>query len=146
MKYWLSIIAVLFLLGTSCGTKDDQLSDLKAQAERGDAVAQFNLGSMYRKGEGVTQDYDEAFKWYRKAAEQGYAKAQFNLGLMYANGHGVAQDNVEAYMWLSIAAAEDKLSNKQLDSLKSNMTSTQIKEAESKAETWLAMHRKKQSQ
>tara|TARA_Y100000588_G_C13824654_1_gene740888 strand:+ start:510 stop:737 length:228 start_codon:yes stop_codon:yes gene_type:complete len=30
------------------------------------------LGVMYDKGKGVTQDYQEAMKWYRKAAEQGF--------------------------------------------------------------------------
>ena len=35
-------------------------------AERGDAKVQFNIGSMYRSGLGVTQDNTEAVKWYRK--------------------------------------------------------------------------------
>jgi TPR repeat protein len=60
---------------------------------------------MYGNGWGVTQDYAEAVKWWRKAAEQGYAKAQSNLGLMYHKGYGVLQDTVAAYMWLNIAAA-----------------------------------------
>ena len=47
---------------------------------------------MYYSGQGVRQDYTEAFRWFRKAADQGYAEAQYNLGLMYANGHGVHQD------------------------------------------------------
>ena len=58
-------------------------------AEQGGADAQFFLGVMYAKGEGVLEDDAEAVKWYRKAAEQGYAGAQFNLGRMYANGDGV---------------------------------------------------------
>jgi|TARA_R110001599_G_scaffold12484_4_gene58310 TPR repeat protein len=33
--------------------------------------AQFNLGVMYFKGEGVIRNYEEAAKWYRKAALQG---------------------------------------------------------------------------
>ena len=41
---------------------------------------------MYRKGQGVPQDYKAAVSWYSKAAEQGYASAQSNLGFMYANG------------------------------------------------------------
>ncbi len=51
-------------------------------AAQGDAHAQFNLGVMYDKGRGVSQDYAEAVKWYRKAAEQGHASAQHNLGVM----------------------------------------------------------------
>ncbi len=38
-------------------------------AEQGDAGAQYNLGLMYREGQGVSQDDAEAAKWYRKAAE-----------------------------------------------------------------------------
>ena len=40
-------------------------------AKQGDADAQFNLGLMYDKGQGVPQDYKTAVKWYRLAAEQG---------------------------------------------------------------------------
>lgn len=65
-------------------------------AEQGDAVSQFNLGLMYDSGQGVTQDYQEAVRWYRLAAAQGVANAQFNLAVMYANGYGVAQDYQEA--------------------------------------------------
>ena len=53
---------------------------IKPLAEQGIPEAQFNLGLMYDKGQGVPQDYAEAVKWYRKAAEQGNAKAQYNLG------------------------------------------------------------------
>ncbi|HHF4137034.1 TPA: tetratricopeptide repeat protein, partial [Haemophilus influenzae] len=55
-------------------------------AEQGYAKAQFNLGVMYAKGQGVKQDDFEAVKWFRKAAEQGYAEAKFNLGHMYSKG------------------------------------------------------------
>ena len=48
--------------------------------EQGNALAQFNLGIMYRRGQGVPQDYAEAVKWNRLAAEQGDAEAQHNLG------------------------------------------------------------------
>ena len=56
------------------------INELKALADQGDAEAQNNLGLRYYNGEGVTKDYAEAVKWYRKAAEQGHAEAQFNLG------------------------------------------------------------------
>ncbi len=35
-------------------------------AEQGDDYALISLGGMYAKGEGVEQDFKEAFKWYRK--------------------------------------------------------------------------------
>ena len=59
---------------------------------------------MYAEGEGVSQDYTEALRWYHKAADQGYAKAQNNLGGMYDNGRGVAQDYAEAMRWYRKAA------------------------------------------
>ena len=75
-------------------------------AEQGDARAQYNLGIMYGKGDGVPQDDAEAVKWYRLAAAQGVAEAQLNLGFMYAKGNGVPQDYAEAVKWYRLAAAQ----------------------------------------
>ena len=44
----------------------------------------------------MTEDKEEAVKWYRKAAEQGNAMAQFVLGEIYALGRGVERDHKEA--------------------------------------------------
>ena len=59
-------------------------------AEKGNEVAQFDIGKLYVLGQGVPQDYNEAFKWYKLAAAKGYAKAQYNLGVMYASAASVA--------------------------------------------------------
>jgi len=75
-------------------------------AEQGYANAQYNLGIMYNKGQGVPQDSKEAVKWYRLAAEQGIAKAQFNLGIKYDKGQGVLQDYKEAVKWYRLAAEQ----------------------------------------
>ena len=40
-------------------------------AKRGSALAQFNLGLMHDKGEGVKRNYKMAAKWYKLAARQG---------------------------------------------------------------------------
>ncbi len=47
--------------------------------ERNNPAAQFNLGQMYEKGEGVGQGHEEAVKWYREAAGQGDAEARSRL-------------------------------------------------------------------
>jgi TPR repeat protein len=101
-------------------------------AEKGIAEAQYNLGGMYANGEGVPQDDQEAFKWYRLAVEQGYGKAniyelakknvpealkimirdaekgiaeaQYNLGVMHQYGLAVRQDDREAMKWYRLAA------------------------------------------
>jgi len=68
--------------------------------------AQFNLGVMYEKGQGVPQNLQEAVKWYRLVAEQGYASAQYYLALMYYSGKGVPKDYVLAHMWANLAASQ----------------------------------------
>lgn len=40
-------------------------------AEHGNAEGQFNLGDIYRHGEGVSRDYVEAYKWANLAAANG---------------------------------------------------------------------------
>ena len=41
-----------------------------AQAESGDADAQYELAVRYRGGIGLAKDKEKAAKWFRKAAEQ----------------------------------------------------------------------------
>ena len=115
MKQILLMIAVVALVGC---------------ADQGHAMTQFNLGVMYRKGEGVEQDFKEAIKWYQKAADQGEANAQYNLGAMYCNGQGVEQNYVTGYAWWNIAAAngdQDAKNNKSVIAKK--MTPAQIAKA-----------------
>jgi len=80
------------------------LSEWQQLANQGNPGAQYQLGVMYYRGEGVPQDYDEAAKWFQAAADSGDADAQFNLGLMYSHGQGLAQDFVQAHLWFSLAA------------------------------------------
>ena len=84
----------------------DQLISLPERAEQGDADAQFDLGLMYSKREGVPQDYKEAARWFRAAVEQGDANAQHFLGLSYNRGEGVPQDFSEAVRWFRAAAEQ----------------------------------------
>jgi len=85
----------------------EDLAAVQRAAEEGDAQAQFDLGAMYVKGNGVAKNYTEAEKWFRKAAEQGNAKAQSMVGAMYYDGQGgVAQDYTEAMKWYRKAAEQ----------------------------------------
>jgi hypothetical protein len=81
-----------------------ELRILRPLAEQGNALAQLGLGLMYAKGQGVPQDYAQAFVWYRKAADQGDADAQTIVGLMYRPGQGVSQDYERALIWYRKAA------------------------------------------
>ena len=73
-------------------------------AEKGDAVAQYNLALSYEEGKEVKQDYKKAFEWYSKSAKKGYMPAQTSLGVMYAKGLGLKQDYKKAFEWYSKAA------------------------------------------
>jgi TPR repeat protein len=89
--------------------KDDGTPDTVAvrdRANRGDAEAQNNLGTMYYWGHGVPQDYAKARGWFEQAAAQGNALAQNSLGAMYDNGQGVPQDYAKARGWFEQAAAQ----------------------------------------
>jgi uncharacterized protein len=77
---------------------------LRPLAERGDALAQVYIGTMYERGDGVPQDLAEALRWYRKAAEQGEATAETKLGSMYFDGKGIPQDYAAAATWYRKAA------------------------------------------
>ncbi len=71
-----------------------------------DKWVQNRIGWMYQFGRGVSQDYAEAVRWYRKSAEQGNATAQCNLGYMYEKGQGVSQDYAEAVRWYRKSAEQ----------------------------------------
>jgi TPR repeat protein len=88
------------------GDYETALQEWRPLAEQGNVGAQFNLGIMYRNGNGVIQDNAEAANWYRLAAEQGNADAQYNLGVMYKNGRGVVQDYAAAVDWYRKAAEQ----------------------------------------
>jgi transposase InsO family protein len=79
---------------------------LRRAAEQRHAGAQFVFGVLYREGEGVAKDDNEALKWFRKAAEQGEAEAQYELGVKHDNGQGVVQDHKEAIRWYRKAAEQ----------------------------------------
>jgi TPR repeat protein len=73
-------------------------------AATGAASAEYNLGVMYAKGQGVEQNFPEALRWYRRAADQNQTQAQVSLGVLYAFGQGVPRDYQEAAKWYRKAA------------------------------------------
>ena len=40
-------------------------------AEKNNAIAQFNLGTLYDQGKGVPQSFMRSYQWYKLSAEQG---------------------------------------------------------------------------
>ena len=67
-------------------------------ADRGNSQAQYQLGIMYARGQGVENNPEKALYWYRKAAEQNNADALSTLGNIYKNGQlGVTKNTAEAF-------------------------------------------------
>jgi hypothetical protein len=84
-----------------------ELEELKERAKKGDAEAQYLIGSMYRWGDdGVPEDPIEAMGWYGLAAKQGHAKAQYSLGVIYEEGEIVLFQSEEAIRWYKLAAEQ----------------------------------------
>jgi TPR repeat protein len=77
---------------------------IRAKAEQGDPVSQAQLGRLYMRGEGVTNSYPEAAKWFQRAAEKGNADAEAALGELYEAGQGVPQDMKKALEYYRMAA------------------------------------------
>ncbi|MGO7181504.1 peptidoglycan-binding protein [Rhizobium brockwellii] len=73
-------------------------------ADKGFAPAQYRLGSMYEKGNGVERDITKAKAFYEQAANQGNASAMHNLAVLYASGALGQQDYATAASWFTKAA------------------------------------------
>jgi uncharacterized protein len=58
---------------------------LFAEADSGNAEAQYWLGRIYDAGRLLPKDAEKSVHWYQKSAEQGYAPAEYFLCLMQAN-------------------------------------------------------------
>ena len=72
------------------------VNTIRANAEQGDADAQFRLGLTYKDGNGVGEDMAEAVIWFQKAAEQGQAHARYHLGEAFSHGTGVMKNEPTA--------------------------------------------------
>jgi uncharacterized protein len=82
----------------------DDFTETLANAEKGDAQAQFDVGYVFATGEGVEQDEVRAFFWYEKAAAQNHTSAQYKLGMAYLHGEGVSSDLQKALDLITLAA------------------------------------------
>lgn len=82
------------------------LEQLRQYAEDGNISACFYLANAYCLGtKGASIDYEEGYKWMKKAAENNHADAQCELAKFYFNGMGsVKKNKEEAYKWFEKAA------------------------------------------
>ena len=75
-----------------CNDAGADFAALRAETEQraraGQAEAQYDLGVMHYRGDGVPRDFKQARAWFLKAAAQNFAEARHNLGVMYYHGEG----------------------------------------------------------
>lgn len=70
---------------------------LEFASEKGDVLAQYNLGLMYYNYEGVQyRDYDKAFELFSLSAKKDFIPSFYPLGECYQNGHGTKIDYQKA--------------------------------------------------
>ncbi|MBW2187609.1 MAG: sel1 repeat family protein [Deltaproteobacteria bacterium] len=87
-------------------TIDAELSPLADAEATVEVASQRDLGRQYAKGEGVEQDYDQAFSLIEQAAEKGLVEAQVALGRLYSRRKKEAQDYAAARLWFQRAARQ----------------------------------------
>ena len=81
------------------------ISDLKMEAEDGNAEAQYDLACYYMPSEeNDTGDISKSFILYKKAAQNGIKEAQYNLACFYVHGIGIDKDEDEAFIWIEKSA------------------------------------------
>jgi len=69
--------------------------------------AAYYLGLMNYYGQGTGQDYQQAFRHFKKAWEGLYPDAIFMLGVCYEEGKGVARDQTQAFELYQAAAKNE---------------------------------------
>ncbi len=93
--------AFAYSVPLKCDKTEAELIEMRSNAERGDASAQFALAHQYLWNLGVCFEGEEkrsetAFRWMQKAADQGLFKARVDLALWYYAGWGVEADQDKA--------------------------------------------------
>jgi len=115
-------------------------------AEQGHALAQFNLGVMYFRGQGLAQDRKMASIWINRSAERGDPAAQYMLGMNHNRlsldqlPAAAIESRIEAFKWLQLAAAQgygDATAG--CDMVAMGMTIGSVKEARRRAEAFVCV-------
>lgn len=68
------------------------------------AYVHYRIGRMFYDGYGTDIDYEEAFKWLKKAADEGNHLSEFVVGKMLCNGMGTERDTAAGTEYLTRAA------------------------------------------
>lgn len=81
---------------------------ITSAAELGDLQAQAWLADIHIHYEDF-RNYEQAFRWARKAAVRGNAGALVVLSRLSLEGRGMPKDEIEAYAYINLAASKDEV-------------------------------------
>lgn len=116
-------------------------SYLKIATAYGHPAAQYALGVMSIRGEGLKKNPSQGLKWLMAAARKRYAPAEAYLGELYWDGKIVKPDRTRAVMWYILArqSARPEETPEIFDralQLESNVGEDERIEAEARAKVW----------
>lgn len=86
-KYILALFVVVGSCLSGFGDNAEMLQKIRQYAEKGNAVAQYNLGLIYEEGKYLGKDDVEAEKWYFLAHRQGHLESTYRIGELYYAKH-----------------------------------------------------------
>ncbi len=92
------------LVAYQAGAFDTAVALWKNEAQLGTSDAQYALGLVLLKGQGVRSNPKQSLQWFGAAAKAGNTAAMFNLGGMYWEGIGTTADPSMAVYWWNRAA------------------------------------------
>ena len=84
----------------STGRHEEAAHMLRKAAELGHGKAMSDLGALYSNGIGVSQDWEEAVKWWTKAVQAGDSGAIYNVGVYHYKQGKFSK----AFLWFHEAA------------------------------------------
>ncbi len=85
-------------------TEAGDLEKIRADAQRGEPAAQYNLGVWYLTGEQGYPDPGAAHEWFARASEAGFAPAHSALAYMHLRGQHVPYDAQRSRELFALAA------------------------------------------
>jgi len=85
----------------------------KLASLKGDAEADYRIGMLYVKSQGVVGSVPDAVVWFERAAQRGHAEAQYQLGLIFLHGvkASLGPNRPEIWRQSSVARLGDTASN-----------------------------------
>jgi TPR repeat protein len=122
------MLAIIYRKGIGGVQKDSTTAAywyLRA-AKQGDDGSQFSVGEMYEKGEGVMQDFVEAYKWYNIAAVA--PDIDWNAATNFFKTNGIDIETLNKFKASWIPVAEEAKAAR--DQLARQMTTEQIAEGQ----------------